>query len=437
MTQTSRTTSRRTDYGGKDEQKAKRPFKIGDPLEYRVVRLFVHMGYFARRGRDIYTVGRLDTATDLDVLAIRYAEPFRREVQIAECKIGGEGPLDRVFWLSGVKRYVDANSATLVRASTKWNIKDFATEVGVEILDLPHLDTLERNLGIDSTLWLGSSDRAYFITQLDEWNRAIVRDANTRELFQTLAGEVRFHDPFGGINYLLHQLRALTRDLKEHRFASESLTRFLLAESVAQLSLFLMRIAEMTVGLSAEDRAGLIQKGLTYGHMDKPLIDRLFRNAKRITTEVIKHHTGRDVAIDDTLFRMPESPNVKEVESVVEKLVAQPALAATFSPIVDLLVFEKFAKQKEGIDWMNKVFPYANLRDRLALVQEFLRVLGSIEAVPEALLGTNKREKQAESPTSERKVEPSDAQRSSQGDSDQSTGTPIKTASASLFDHDS
>jgi len=56
-------------------------------------------------------------------------------------------------------------------------------------------------LGIDPSLWLGSSDLSYFIAQSDEWNRALLRDANLKEIFQTLSGEVRFHDPFGGISF--------------------------------------------------------------------------------------------------------------------------------------------------------------------------------------------------------------------------------------------
>ena len=58
---------------------------IGDDLEYRLARLFIFMGYFVRRGCPIYTIGALDQATDLDVMAIRYVEPIRREVLIAEC----------------------------------------------------------------------------------------------------------------------------------------------------------------------------------------------------------------------------------------------------------------------------------------------------------------------------------------------------------------
>ena len=97
-----------------------KPAKIvlGDHLEYRVARLNLFMGYFVRRSRPIYTVGGLDRATDLDVLAIRYVEPFRREVVITECKSGAFGPLDRIFWLSGVRNYVNAAEAVLVCKGT-------------------------------------------------------------------------------------------------------------------------------------------------------------------------------------------------------------------------------------------------------------------------------------------------------------------------------
>jgi hypothetical protein len=370
--------------------KTKRPFKLGDPLEYRVARLFIHMGYWVRRGREIYTVGRLDTATDLDVLAVRYTDLFRRDVQIAECKGGGNGPLDRVFWLSGVKQYVEATRATLVRPVTKWNIKDFAAEAGLEILDLPHIEGLERAWGIEPSLWLGVSDREFFEAVEDEWNHAIVGDSVIRELYQTLAGEIRFHEPFAGINFLLHHLRALSRGLSERRYSSESFTRFLLAESTSQLSMFLMRIAEVSLGLSDRDRGGFVRKGLTYGHMDKRAIDRIFRNAKQITEEMVKHHTGRNIRVDETFFKMPEPPTIDGVQGIVRLLVGRPHMAATLPAITDLLLFERFVKQRDGVEWLNKVFTHVDIRERISSVQEYLKILHSMGAVPDALLGTKK-----------------------------------------------
>jgi hypothetical protein len=117
--------------------------KSGDDLEYRVARLLVYEGFAVRRGREIYTISRLDQATDLDVLAFRWNASLQRETLICECKSGGEGPLDRVFWLAGVKSYTQASHALLVRKETKWNIKDFAKEAGVEILGLESLKERE------------------------------------------------------------------------------------------------------------------------------------------------------------------------------------------------------------------------------------------------------------------------------------------------------
>lgn len=407
---------------GRSGAKSKCPFKVGDALEYRVTRLLIHLGFFARRGREIYTVGRLDTATDLDVLGIRYAEPFRREVQIVECKGGGEGPMDRIFWLAGVKQYVSADRATLVRHATKWNIKDFAGELGIEILDFPHLAELERAANIDPAVWLGSSDRDYFAANADEWNKALNRDSADKELFLTLAGEIRFHEPFGAISFLLHHMRVLTRRLNERRFDSESLTRFLIAESVAQLAVFLMRIGESCIFLSTEDRKGLIQKGLTYGHMDKVFVDRLFSSAKRITSEMIKHLTGRDVRVDDSYFKMPEPPGVEAVQEMVEMLIARQAAATSFPLLADLLVAERFLKQKDSIDWIAKIFPYVDLKDRLSVVQEYLRVLRSMDAIPGALTGTNKK------PTRTETLAPETASESD-GDKTVAGGTDVNNSS--------
>src|SRR5258708_29016874 len=154
-----------TGSGGKpssERTKKSATLRVGDPLEYRVARLFVWSDFFVRRGREIYTVAALDRATDLDVLAIRYSQSFQRDVQIAECKSDGDRPLDRIFWLSGVQRFVDAQRATLIRRSTKWNIKDFAKLAGVEVLDLPRLDELEKDAGIETSVWRGISDREFF-----------------------------------------------------------------------------------------------------------------------------------------------------------------------------------------------------------------------------------------------------------------------------------
>jgi hypothetical protein len=358
--------------------------RVGDVLEYRVARLFIWSDFFVRRGREIYTVAVLDRATDLDVLAIRYTQPFHRDVQIAECKSDGDRPLDRIFWLSGVKQFVDAQTATLIRRSTKWNIKDFAKAAGVEVLDLPRLEELEKDTGVDTSIWPGVSDREFFLKFEEEWNRALHRDEVLTELCLTLASEVRYQDPFGGINYLLHNTRALTRALKEQRLSSTSLGKFLLCDSISHLAMFLMRIAESSFGLSDADRSGLIRKGLTYGHMDPKLTDRIFRNAYRIATETLKHYGRSDVKLDESFFKMPTPPNVSEIQEAIELLIHHPRASASFAPIADLLLFEVYLKGRNP-DWLTRIYPYSDLHERLRLVQQFVQILVRIGAGPDDL----------------------------------------------------
>src|ERR1039458_2871505 len=185
-----------------DKQKSARPpeqnrsgvpkpsaLTIGDELEYRIARLHIFSGFFVRRGCPIYTIAALDRATDLDVLAFRYSEPFRREMIITECKSGNTAPLDRatdldvlafrysepfrremiitecksgntapldrIFWLTGVRDYMQATQAFLIRKGTKWNIKDFAKECGVQVLDLARVTEIEATLKIGEDEWPG------------------------------------------------------------------------------------------------------------------------------------------------------------------------------------------------------------------------------------------------------------------------------------------
>ncbi len=81
---------------------------------------------------------------------------------------------------------------------------------------------------------------------------------------------------------------------------------------------------------------------------------------------------------------------MKEIQEVVRVLVTRPTTATTFGPIVDLIVQERFVKQRVATDWLGRIFPYSNLRDRVTLAHDYLRILRNIDAIPEALFSTEK-----------------------------------------------
>ena len=355
----------------------------GEAMEYRIARLFVWQGYVVRRGREIVTAASLDRATDLDVLALRYREIFSKESIIVESKTGGEGPLDRVFWLSGVKTFVEADRALLFRRPTKWNIKDFAKRVGVEIIDLDWIERMESVYVRDAKLWPGLCDPEFIHPRLDAWNAMLRRDSKFRELYLTLAAESRFDSPFAAVNFWIHHLRGLTRNWAAAKKEGRDFVAFLLADAVGQFSLFLMRIAQFGADLKPDDRHGLVEKGLTYGELDPVLAKKVFDHAYRLSKATLREYLTRDVPLDQGLFTIPRPDHVDAVAAIVEDIVGRPAQATTFAQIADLILAEGFLKGNRNQGLLRQIFPADGLAARVALVRSYLVTLASIGAIPD------------------------------------------------------
>jgi hypothetical protein len=378
------------DYGNRTEWKKNSPgprpsdFTVGDALEYEVARLQIFMGYFVRRGCPIYTVAALDRATDLDVLGIKYVQPFRREVIITECKGGDSQPLDRIFWLSGVRQYVSANQAFLVRKGTKWNIKDFAKESGLQVIDFRRLQEIQASLQIVDSEWPGVSDRQFYEAELQRWNDTLHADARFWELVLTLSSEIRFDDPFVGVNYLIPQLRMLTRVHPQQ--PANSFHRFLFAESLTHVALFLMRIAENSFDLTDADRQGFILKGLKYGNLDPRYAERVLTSAYNLAKQAVFHYTKRDVPIEKSLFSMPEPAGGNAIASFIGELIRAYPASLEFPPVLDLVLSESVVKSRSPSTWLNRIFPRQNIRTTMQLVQRFLEMVSSLDACPRYIL---------------------------------------------------
>lgn len=363
-------------------------FEVGDDLEYRIQRLQIFMGYFVRRGRPIYTVGNLDRATDLDVYALRYVEPFSCEVIISECKSGGVGPLDRIFWLSGLKNYVKAKEALLVRKGTKWNIKEFAKQCQVQVVDLFRIEELEKNFKINETDWPGLSDINFVKSKAEGWNKAISSDKRIWELYSTLVSEIRFNDPFPAINYLMSQMRLLTKMLKE--MPSDSFYRYLFSECISQLLIFCMRVSEICFDLKKDDREGFIRKGLTYGNIEPRYAERFLQSAYNLARQSVLHYTNKEVEIDKSLFEMPTPPGTEGILSLVDGILSTYPISLTLPQTCDLLLSELFTKKYEAKGLLRKIFPQITLSAPVDLVRWYLQVLIDMDACPKYILETLK-----------------------------------------------
>jgi hypothetical protein len=357
---------------------------LGDELEYRIARLQIFMGYFVRRGCPIFTTGMLNQATDLDVLAIRYIEPFRRQMIVTECKGGGEGPLDRIFWLSGVKTFTKADEGILVRKGTKWDIKDFAKKSGVSVLDLHRIEELERTYRIAADDWPSLSDHKFIGSRLEQWNRQLLANPKWWEFYITLATETTYDEPFSAIHYLLAQLRLMTRFYGGS--PEGSLERRLISDALSQLCVFLMRIAEESFDLSTEDRRGFVQKGLRYGNIDPKLAERVMNSARNLTLQAVFHYANRKVEIDETLFQMPVPPGAEAISWAIDGILDLYPISLNLPQICDLVLGEAYLKGNRNAGWLRRIFPQTDLASRLEFLKRYLSLLVSVGACPEEVV---------------------------------------------------
>jgi hypothetical protein len=203
-------------------------------------------------------------------------------------------------------------------------------------------------------------------------------------LYLTLTSEVRYEDFFPSINFLLYQLRLLTRSWKAN--ANSSLHRFLLGESIAQLSVFFMRVSQRTFDLAEGDRNGYIEKGLRYGSVDAKFAERMMNSAFNLTRQAVLHYTDRVQDIDRKVFEVPTPPGTQEVLSIISLILREYPRSLNLPQICDLMLAEVFVKENRNKGWLRRVYPNNDLAPRVEIVKEYLRLLTQSGACPPDVL---------------------------------------------------
>lgn len=130
----------------------------GKLLEYRIKRLMFYMGYYTKVGIEMKT--SLDekavTITDLDVYGIYVHKDFTSKTLWADCKSGGARVHERISWIKGIMNTVQINNALFVKSGVRTEIKQYARDYGIQVLDLNTISKLEKDYNITSEDWSGS-----------------------------------------------------------------------------------------------------------------------------------------------------------------------------------------------------------------------------------------------------------------------------------------
>src|SRR6185503_10890361 len=112
-------------------------FKTGDRLEFNAAAYFQAQGFVVRRGVMLSVAAGTADATDIDLLAIRFAVPLLEERVVADCKDRRKPrPFERILWTRGLASFADATQAVVVLPKAGWQAREFAARGKVDVLEI-------------------------------------------------------------------------------------------------------------------------------------------------------------------------------------------------------------------------------------------------------------------------------------------------------------
>lgn len=129
-------------------------------LKLRYMRLFWKMGYFTRKNIPVSQADlsrRNRDYTDVDVLGIIFDNELNSHMVIVDCKSGYVKNAERLFWISGVMRAVNANKAFFLRKDLdEIKYMDLAQKLDITPLSMEQLSKLESIYNVNTSLYFGS-----------------------------------------------------------------------------------------------------------------------------------------------------------------------------------------------------------------------------------------------------------------------------------------
>lgn len=145
-------------------------FPYGLILEHRVQRLFLARGIFAERtlypavGDDYERI-----ATDIDVLATEYGTGFYAKRLNVECKSGKVSKLDRIIWLAGIQRLLNADVSYFIVPDVETDVARFGKDLNVLTFSDAQLSSWENSLGLNADAWFARSNFHLFEPAYANW----------------------------------------------------------------------------------------------------------------------------------------------------------------------------------------------------------------------------------------------------------------------------
>ena len=335
------------------------------PLKLRVKKILEAQGYHCPlevelshfENQDARQNLKKDLLTDIDVLGIRFEADLRQTMVVADCKSGKVSEANRMFWLRGLMDFFQAQEGIFVKPQTHAQTRALAPKLGIRVLDEKGLLILEKNLGLDSSTFLGRELELYermevlWGIRLEEKQSLSQSQQDLKSVYNYLQYNYWMVDDYVNIQTIIDRFAKVSHDMNP----SELKSKYLACIGLQRLSLSIIKMASYVAAQDLNDVARLFRIAFFGGTYQ-------MRKSKQII-EYLDYLSDLN-RVGEKLDLEP--PYFSELVEIVNRIVLNSRHAIAVLRHLDVVITEHLFGSKQDLE---KVLGYTYSTEAIVLMK--------------------------------------------------------------------
>ena len=328
-------------------------------LKLRMMRYLWYNGYFTRKDVNLlrYSFGKKTDQqyTDIDVLGLRIDRHFMQRLIICDCKSGARAKTaERIFWLSGVMKYLNADQGFFLRTKvTESRYLDLAERLEIVPLSTNQLLKLEKTYNIESKPYVAS------------FNEDII--GKDEVIFNKIKDEGRLIYDYIAFRYWIDPIQQRITSLVQSEYKIDKLSTvndkektFLQLYVLSLFSISVLKFSESVLIVSNNEKEDFMKENLLGGRMESTERKKLFRAFYDFMKNEIKERYNKRYPIPRIDFMSHFYPKyLKYLLDLIERICLKPTAAIQVPRLLDILAYEIVLNEK-GENIISQVFSHDN-----------------------------------------------------------------------------